>query len=694
MLVAVIAAVLYWPSLWADFVNLDDPQYVTGNPYIILPSWKKLWLFFAEATYPTTVAGYYQPLTMASLMLDRVIDGTVPPRPFVYHLTNVLIHAANAGLAFAWLRSLMRWMAAPNPKSEIDNRQSAIGGISTCLLPALAALLFAVHPVNVEVVSWVCQRKAVLSTLFALAALLTYNRFVLRRGGSGAFAAYAWTCVFFTLSLLAKPTGWLLPLVLLVLDFWPLGRLNNAADAARRAIEKIPLFVIAAVGGWIAYVSQHSSMGRAKVLLVESPIEGFLILMHNVRHYLKLLLWPAMLSPQYPMPLPAAINLSNPAFVWGIAWTLAVAAILLLAVFRKWRALLACLIGYFILLLPVMGGVNFMGTIAADRFLYLPMLLLLPLIVLAGSRLKARGSWLLLLPLIGMLALKTWSQQSAWQDSFAYWHQAQKYDPVEADIWDGLASAHLARFEVDRDKQPAVAADHLDKAEQFSREAIRKRPTHTRAYFTLSQVLVQKGRYAEALAIAQDGWSIPEADNEGYLAQGRALSRLGRYAEAIPLYEQYLRGRPTDRESLRNLGNALCAVGRWSDAETYYLRLIEVDPADGEAFYGLGRVRYELGGDAAAIAPLEAARDRKPRDGQLRLALAARYASVNRDDDARRELMLAIRLKPDLLTVAEQSSRFGRFRNTPFWTQLHASASRPADAPAPGNRNSDIENRK
>src|SRR5262245_7954694 len=145
LFLALGAGLLYLPTLSCGFINLDDFQYVLENAYIRNPTWEKLGWFFAEWRSPTTVSGYYQPLTMASLMLDRVIEGAGKPlpEPFVYHATNVLLHMANCALVFAWLRRFVGlWPAA------------------------IAATLFAVHPMNVESGAWVCQRETLLAEMF------------------------------------------------------------------------------------------------------------------------------------------------------------------------------------------------------------------------------------------------------------------------------------------------------------------------------------------------------------------------------------------------------------------------------------------------------------------------------------------------------------------------------------------------
>src|SRR5262249_52949137 len=155
---------------------------------------------------------------------------------------------------------------------------------------------------------------------------------------------------------------------------------GSIRSVARRitalVIEKIPLLAISAIGGYIAFISQRNSMSRARVTLIESPLEGILIVAHNVKFYLQLVFLPGLLAPQYPLPPVKDINFGNPAFMSGVVVAAAVAVLGVTAFWRGWRGVFITLVGYFLLMAPALGGVDFMGAIAADRFVYLPMLML------------------------------------------------------------------------------------------------------------------------------------------------------------------------------------------------------------------------------------------------------------------------------------------------------------------------------
>jgi hypothetical protein len=226
MLIVVLA---YRPSLRAEFVHLDDFQYVVDNELVRQPSRAGVHRVVTEVLHPSTVDGYYQPLTMISLMLDASLSGATlqAVNPYIFHLTNVLLHAATCVLVFLWLRTF-------------------VGGL---YVPFLVALIFALHPVQVESVAWISQRKTALASFLAIASLIAYVDFV--RFGSRWWLAGS--IAFYLLATLAKPTVLFLPVVLPVIDMWPLERRPLACLR-----EKWPFAPIMIAMGWIAWSSQSS----------------------------------------------------------------------------------------------------------------------------------------------------------------------------------------------------------------------------------------------------------------------------------------------------------------------------------------------------------------------------------------------------------------------------------------------------
>lgn len=709
-LLALLAVGVYLPSLGHRFVNLDDPQYITDNPYVLDPGWVNLRRVFVEVWNPTTVAGYYQPLTMASLMVDSLWSsafGAAPgaPDPRIFHGTNILLHALNAVLCAAWLVRLT-------------------GGTGRAAAFA-AALLFAVHPVNVEVVSWVCQRKALLSTTFALAALIAYDAQIRRPGGGRA--AIAALCLI--LSLLAKPTGWLLPLFFILLDIG----MYRRASLRTAVVEKLPLLLISLVGGAVAFVSQRQSMGRARVVPLEDPLEAAWVVVHNVGFYLSKLIFPIELSTQYPLPQRSDMRGSDPALLLGAATTVVLLGVSVRAIARRQYAFLAAMLGYFILLGPAIGAVEYMGAIAADRFQYLPMLA--PLAGLAwwlsrGGAVRdatrgagrpttgstsspeaisrssgdhaigtaeggsatgiesasSPGAILLIAAVAIAFAARTVMQQSVWRDSVSYYQSALTYAPTNPDAIYGLGRALYERTTGLGPGDASYAADMREAGRLFE-QTITARPGYSLAYFGLAELLVEQGEAERALEFARRGLEQPAADESGLFVAGLACSKLSRHDEAARFYEQYLSRRPRRREALRNLANAYAHLSRWPQAERRYAELVELDPRDEQALYGLGMARLTRGANAEAVAPLQRACAQAPKNAIAHFALASALARIGSMPEAEAALVAALRLDPALAARAAarpelagllERTGMGRTSSAPF-----SSGSRP---PAPATR--------
>jgi len=634
LFLALGAGLLYLPTLSCGFINLDDFQYILENPYVCYPNWQKLWWFFAEWRSPSTVAGYYQPLTMASLMLDRIVEGTTSatPEPFVYHATNVLLHMANAALVYAWVRTFVgSWPAA------------------------IAALLFAVHPMNVEAVTWICQRKTLLATLFSVTTLLGYGRFVRsgrRRWLIGATLSLA-------AALLSKPTAWSLPIYLLLLDVWPYRRWSWGC-----LVEKLPMFTLAGLLGWVAYVSQDARLGTFVPDVRGLISSTWLIISHNTAFYFCKLLWPFPLCPQYPAPPIEAIRLSNPTFAAGVAVVGLLAIVL--AVFRR-RAVWVCLIAYIVLINPVvLGTIQFAGSLTGDRFVYLPMIALL----LGGAALvtqlsptvsrSAAAFGIAAVVIIG-LSWKTWTQQAVWANSITYWQDVIRQYPNDA-----ASRICFARAWMHYDNLPAAEHELL--------EAIRLKPDGFGARVLMGQALVDIGRPDRALPWLMQGLELRPDEPEANFLAGRALGQLGRYAEAVPYYQRTVAQQSSFPEALYNLGNALLKTGRASDAIPHYERLVVLVPDTAEYLYNYAIALVEAGQDPRAYALLSEAIRLAPDNPAINFAFAACSAGAGNTEAAWRALERAVEGDAGLLNIAVSEPRFASMRRSPRWGQLRTAS--------------------
>ncbi len=339
MLLAVVAAIAawtHWPALDAQALTFDDDQYLTNNALVQRPSWTSARRFMTEVLEPSTVGGYYQPLTMVSLMLDYAGGGR-EENLHAFHRKSLLLRVANTLLIVLLLYAVFgnSWVAA------------AVG------------LLFGAHPMTVEPIPWVGERKTLLAAFFSLASLLLYVRYARQPRPSRLVAPL----LCFVPALLSKPTSTPLPALMLIMDFWPLRRLS-----LRAAFEKVPFFAVAGVSALVTYVSQS----RTSVTSLPGEYPAWhvpLTLAHNIVFYLRKMLWPTDLTSHYPYPDP--FTLEHPAVLAGVIGTGLLLASLVVAL-RWTRAPLSGWSMFFVQILPTMGIIGFTNVIASDKFAYLP----------------------------------------------------------------------------------------------------------------------------------------------------------------------------------------------------------------------------------------------------------------------------------------------------------------------------------
>ena len=304
--VAIVVGWVYHPALGATAIWVDDQQYVTDNPLVLNPSWGAVTQFLSEVQHPSTVMGYYQPLTMISLMLDSAMGGG-PDRLQPFHRTSLTLHIINTTLVIVLLILLF------------DEPYTA----------AMVGLLFGVHPLTVEPVSWIADRKTLLATFFALGALIAYVKYTHARALEKAEASrktgvrilhmrlsvgwYGGAAACYALALLSKPTSTPLPILFLLLDYWPLRRLERGAIR-----EKIPFLVLGAIATGVTILSQQST-AIIQYPSYQSWSAVLLAICYNVSFYLWKMIWPVHLSAFYVRPDPMSV--ASPILLAGLVGT-------------------------------------------------------------------------------------------------------------------------------------------------------------------------------------------------------------------------------------------------------------------------------------------------------------------------------------------------------------------------------------
>jgi tetratricopeptide (TPR) repeat protein len=558
---ALAAAAAYWPLRQCGFVNFDDYDYVVNNDAIQhgLNGRAIAWAF------TTTRTGNWHPLTWISHILDFQLYGW---NAAGHHATSLLLHLANSILLFLLLK---RMTGAMWPG-------------------AVTAALFALHPMHVESVAWISERKDVLSAFFWMLSLWAYLGFVAEAGiqGTKPRAFYSASLAFFALGLMCKPMVMTLPLILLLLDYWPLERWRR--PRARLWMEKVPFFVLAAASGVVTMAAQRQ--GRSVLSLEQVPLAARLEnLPMGCARYVGKLFWPARLAAMYPY-----------VFRWP-AWEVAGAGVFLavVTVWVIWRAraqpfLAVGWLWFLGGLAPVNGLVQAGFQSIADRYTYLPSIGLFIMAVWTVGQWKGKlgrlaAAVLAAAALAGCLYL-TPRQAGYWRDTRTLFAHA-----VESTSGNYFACASLGR-ELAAHGQQEAAIEYLDKAVSIA-------PWLAMAQSDLGRALLDAGRVDDALPHLQRAAALRPETWEDHYNLGNALLARGRVAEALDQFQTQVRLRPEDAAAQLNLGAVLLDNNRLDDAIPHLEKAAGINPSDAEAHYKLGSAYFLKGRAAEAVGQYE-----------------------------------------------------------------------------------------
>jgi tetratricopeptide (TPR) repeat protein len=553
----VLALAIHWPAVDGAFLAYDDDQRVVANPMVqrgFTPQ-TVAWAF------TSLHAANWTPVTWLSHMLDVRLFGL---EPWGHHLSSVLLHAANAALVFlAW----RRLTGAPW-------RSAAV------------AALFAAHPIHVESVAWVAERKDVLSSCFGWLALLAWAVYAERPRPGPHLAA----CAALAISLSAKPTWVTLPFALLLLDFWPLRRVGRVA-ATRLLLEKAPLAALSVASGLITLAAQ-SRWGNVQSL-GELPLAlrfGNACLAYVA--YLGSAVWPSALAVPYPHP---GLELSLPRVAIALAGLGAATALALRqAKVRPWLA--TGWLWYLGTLVPMIGLVQVGSQARADRYSYLPLVGIYVALVWSAAEAAARGrvpprlAAGLFAGVVAALAVATRAQIAHWRNSVALFERALAVtgpNPV-AHVLLAKALAAEGRFD--------AALVQLDRAElDYAAETQVLR----------AGVLVELHRDAEAAAAAQAALALAPGHPEALFHLGLVRQRAGRLPEAVALYREALRGDPDGLfvQARHNLAVALARLGDRAGARREFEAVLRVSPGYEPSLRALERLAPGSGAPGAPAAP-------------------------------------------------------------------------------------------
>jgi len=501
LLLALAVFACFLPALGSQFVLWDDDMNFTDNP-----SYRGLSVAHLRWMFTTLYGGHYQPLTWVTLGLDYTLWGM---NPTGYHLTNILLHAANAVLVYRLIVALVPGVGA---------RAALVG-----------ALGFAIHPLRVESVAWATERRDVLSALFYLATVLGYLRLVqAKRDGHPWRGWLAASVGCFLLSLLSMAWGITLPLVLLALDVYPLRRLARRSDAVPLLLEKIPYFVLALGGAVLAQLASNQVPAK-RTLAQHGLVERAAQAAYGLVFYLWKTAVPIRLSPVYLLEQtlrPAAPRyLAAAVIVVGVT-----AAAVLLRRRAPWATVAwAC---YALVLAPVLGFVQTGPQITADRYSYLACLPWVVLLAAGIDRLKgAAVTAALAVAALAGLGVLTFRQTRVWHDSRTLWEHALRVDPDDY-------VAYLNRGTVRQAEGDLVGA-----FADFS-EAVRRNPDYYLAFYSRATERLALGDDAGAIADYTATLRINPRYIEAYNNRGLARQRTGDLEGAVADLSEALRRSP------------------------------------------------------------------------------------------------------------------------------------------------------
>ncbi len=533
----------YWPVVGNNFVNYDDDVYVTENRQVREGlTWRGVGWAFTSVGY----AGNWHPLTWLSHMLDVTLFGL---NPRGHHLVSLGLHAGNAVLLFLVLRAMT----------------GAVGR------SALVAALFAVHPLHVESVAWVAERKDVLSTFFWLLATTAYLWYV-RQRSPGRYLAVIGA---FALGLMSKPMVVTLPCVFLLLDHWPLGRTRPLASASQSGkgarsewvplvLEKLPLFALSALSAGLTWMAQSGSGAVLQGLPFQYRLANALVAYTG---YLQKTVWPFKLAIFYPHPedsLPA----------WQVlAATVFLASVTALVLWHRERrpSLVTGWFWYLGTLVPAIGLVQVGVQAMADRYTYIPLIGIfilaawgLPSSAVDGPRQNKAAVGAGALLFAGLMTL-TWIQTTFWRDDVALYEHALAVTKDNYLAHGNLGAAY-------------VRLGRTEEAIGHFKEALRLRPDHPEANYSLGQIVARRGKLDEARDYFRKAIRVKPDFADAHNALGAVFFEEGNLGEALEHFREATRNKPDHVAAHFNIGVALERMGRSEEAVQEFRTALRLNP--------------------------------------------------------------------------------------------------------------------
>jgi tetratricopeptide (TPR) repeat protein len=608
LLLLFVTLAVYAPVKNCDYVHYDDDLYVTANPNVQSGvTWANVgWAF------RTDHACNWHPLTWLSHMLDDTLFGPGASGP---HLMNLALHIISSFLLFLLLRQITDayWRSV------------------------IVALLFALHPLHVESVAWVAERKDVLSAAFGLLSLLSYARFTKNKKA----VTYLLALTFFALGLMSKPMLVTLPFAMLLLDWWPLKRVSGfefgVSSWKPLLVEKFPFFALSAASSVVTFLVQRESgvVNPLAVISLTARIENSFV---AYARYLGKIFWPFDLAIFYPYPA-----------AWPL-WEIALAAVFVIGLSfgalwqsRRRPFLFTGWFWFVGMLIPVIGLVQVGAQSMADRYTYLPAIGAFIALVWGANELAAR--WLA--PHLRQLALgataflvvaacaaRTHDQLRHWQDGESLARHALAVTANNHVVANILGTA-------------LVNKGDADGAIESYRQAVTFNPNFPEAWNNLGNALAGKGQLPDAIAAYREAIRINPRYAEATYNLGNALLGSGQLEAALASYQQTLQLDPSFVLARNNIGSVLLQQGKVEEAKASFSEAIRINPNCAEALGNLGYLLTHQNKFAEAIPYYTTAARLQPSNAQMQFNLGWALAQTGRRDEAIAHLTAGLQLNPN-----------------------------------------------
>jgi len=606
-IIVVLVWIVFGQTLAHDFVNYDDKTYVYGNSLVDAGlSWHGLTQAFID-----TQTGNWHPFTIISHMIDCQLFDL---KAGGHHFTNVLLHTIAAVLLFFFFRNA-----------------TGSGRTSSIWSSAFVTALFAIHPLHVESVAWIAERKDVLSALFFFLTLITYVRYTRAR----SLGHYLTMSILFVCGLMSKPMLVTTPVILLLLDYWPLQRMPDSKSFWQLIVEKLPLLTLSVASSINTFVLQERSTGSIAQLPFGWRLQNALV---SYVTYIWQTIWPADLAVFYPHP-------ENHLALWQVASSAAflLAITLFVFLFRRTRPyLFVGWLWYLVMLLPVIGIVEVGLQGHADRYTYLPAVGLYlavtwPIADTATASILRRKIFVASAILVVLLlSACAWKQTTYWRDSETLWKHTLAVTK-ENDV----AHANFGMLLMDRGE--------LDNALSHFQTALDVRSASAHAHYDLSfalihgdigNVLARKGRLDEAIGHLRQAIEFQPNYADAHYNLATALFRKGQLDDAIGEYRTTLSIHPNDAGTHANLGNVLVQKGHLREAMQHYENALQLEPDSVLSLNNLAWILSTTPDDALrnGARAVELAEKANRLSGENNLVftrtLAAAYAEAGQFEDA------------------------------------------------------------